>query len=154
MQENCQIILLSTFIIPSFHHLKSSIHHLARSASGSIHHLAAAAAPFSRQYRSHLVRITDICVPSFSSFCSLVSRSSAIFLVVASGWHPDIPPLIVLCPRVLISLRSNDFFRERVLPSSFVHCAGCYPAFLSYVHSPALNAGFHFVHCAGCYPAY
>ena len=70
-------------------------------------------------------------IPRFSFFCSLVSRSPAIFLVVASGWHPDIPPLGVLCPRVLISLRSNDFFRERVLPSSFVHCAGCYPAFLS-----------------------
>ena len=24
----------------------------------------------------------------------------------------------------------------------------------SYVHSPALNAGFYFVHCAGCHPAF
>ena len=37
-------------------------------------------------------------IPWFSFFCSLVSRSPAIFLVVASGWHPDIPPLAVLCP--------------------------------------------------------
>ena len=39
-------------------------------------------------------------IPRFVLFCSLVSRSPAIFLVVASGWHPDIPPLIVLCARV------------------------------------------------------
>ena len=63
---------------------------------------------------------------------------------MASG-HPA-PHCPVSASSYLATL--ERFFRERVLPSSFVHCAGCYPASLSYVHSPALNAGFQFVHCA------
>ena len=76
-------------------------------------------------------------IPRFVLFCS-----PAIFLVVASGWHPDIPPLIVLCPAPSLPEFSS--------PPLGVLCARVsrarFPS--SYVHSPALNAGFHFVHCA------
>ena len=75
-------------------------------------------------------------IPRFSFFFSPVSRSTAIFLVVASGWHPDIPPLIVLCPAP--SLPEFSF------PPLIVLCARVsrarFPSFIS----SALYAGYSF----------